>query len=139
MSEESLRYYENKEKNGEPVSFLDLSLEEVFSYEPIPKKVFSDEELEENRKGTGRIVKEVMRKRQKNPKKVDSTAKTDEERLSELLAGNPYTQEQLTEILAAVESGMEYSRIIALADIRNSVEKMRELREPYFKTKDTTD
>lgn len=139
LSEESLRYYENKEKNGEPVSFLDLSLEEVFSYEPIPKKVFSDEELEENRKGTGRIVKEVMRKRQKNPKKVDSTAKTDEERLSELLAGNPYTQEQLTEILAAVESGMEYSRIIALADIRNSVEKMRELREPYFKTKDTTD
>ncbi len=137
LSEESLKYYENKEKNGEPVNFLELSLDEVFSYSPIPKKIFSDEELENNRKA-GRTVKEVMRKRQKSPEKAGNPAKTDEERLSELLSENPYTQGQLEEIFSAVESGMDYRRIISLADIKNSADKMKELRELYFKTKDTT-
>ena len=80
----------------------------------------------------------MMRKRQKSPEKAGNPAKTDEERLSELLSENPYTQGQLEEIFSAVESGMDYRRIISLADIKNSADKMKELRELYFKTKDTT-
>lgn len=139
LSEESLRYYENKEKSGESVHFLDLSLDEVFSYEPIPKKIFTDEELEENRKAVRRTVKEVVRKKAKSPVKEEKSVRADEERLSELLAKNPYTEEQLEEISLAIKSGMEYSSILAFADLKNSADKMREMRESYQKTKDTTD
>ena len=139
LSEDSLRYYENKEKSGESVHFLELSLDEVFSYEPIPKKIFTDEELEENRKAVRRTVKEVVRKKAKSPVKEEKSVRADEERLSELLAKNPYTEEQLEEILLAIKSGMEYSSILAFADLKNPADKMREMRESYQKTKDTTD
>lgn len=139
LSEDSLRYYENKEKSGESVHFLELSLDEVFSYEPIPKKIFTDEELEENRKAVRRTVKEVVRKKAKSPVKEEKSVRADEERLSELLAKNPYTEEQLEEISLAIKSGMEYSSILTFADLKNPADKMREMRESYQKTKDTTD
>lgn len=111
----------------------------MFSYEPIPKKIFTDEELEENRKAVRRTVKEVVRKKAKSSVKEEKSVRADEERLSELLAKNPYTEEQLEEISLAIKSGMEYSSILAFADLKNSADKMREMRESYQKTKDTTD
>ena len=48
LSEESLDYYKKKKEQGEDVQIVELSFDEIFSYEPIPKKIFSEEELKEN-------------------------------------------------------------------------------------------
>lgn len=51
LSEESLDYYKKKKEQGEDVQIVELSFDEIFSYEPIPKKIFSEEELKENGRG----------------------------------------------------------------------------------------
>lgn len=40
LSEESLDYYKKKKEQGEDVQIVELSFDEIFSYEPIPKKIF---------------------------------------------------------------------------------------------------
>ena len=74
LSEESLKYYEKKKQNGEPVHILELSADELFAANPIPEKIFTDQELEENRKEAGESIKEVrkkagisLRKQSRNP------------------------------------------------------------------------
>lgn len=65
LSEESLDYYKKKKEQGEDVQIVELSFDEVFSYEPIPKKIFSEEELKENQRK--RTVEEV-----RPPKKTEN-------------------------------------------------------------------
>ena len=79
LSEESLDYYKKKKEQGEDVQIVELSFDELFSYEPIPKKIFSEEELKENQKK--RIVEEV-RPPKKNGKNRYRQRK---KKLSELL------------------------------------------------------
>lgn len=127
LSEKSLQYYEEKQKSGEAVEIIELSMEEVFSYQPIPEKIFSDEELDENQKTVKRSVKEVVEKPVKEPGTARPVS-TEEEKLSEMLVSLPYTEKQLAEIYAAVESGVAYGSILKLADIQNSADTMRNLR-----------
>ena len=65
LNEESLDYYKKKKEQGEDVQIVELSFDEIFSYEPIPKKIFSEEELKENQKK--RTVEEV-----RPPKKTEN-------------------------------------------------------------------
>ena len=132
LSEESFKYYQKKRESGEPVQILELSMEEVFSYEPVPKKIFSDEELEANRKAEKRMVQEVRQE-----KKSSNEIQTDDEKLSELLGSQPYNEEQLGEILQAVASGLAYEKILLIADIQKKKKKMKELRLNYTKEEAT--
>lgn len=50
LNEVSLEFYKRKKENGEPVHILELSADELFAANPIPEKIFSKSELEENRK-----------------------------------------------------------------------------------------
>lgn len=134
LSKESLKYYEDKAKKDETVHILELTMDEVFAYNPVPKKIFSDEELEENRRTVKRSVKEVVRKKEKVPVEKKKSV-TEEEKLSELLKMHPYTEAQLEEIITAVESNIPYEKILLFADIHNTADKMKELRLKY--TKDT--
>lgn len=132
LSEESLKYYQKKKESGEPVQILELSMEEVFSYEPVPKKIFSDEELEANRKAEKRMVQEIRQE-----KKSSNEIQTDDEKLSELLGSQPYNEEQLGEILQAVAGGLAYEKILLIADINYPAEKMKKLRLNYTKEEAT--
>ncbi len=62
-----------KKEQGEDVQIVELSFDEIFSYEPIPKKIFSEEELKENQKK--RTVEEV-----RPPKKTEKPVQTEEEK-----------------------------------------------------------
>lgn len=132
LNEESLKYYQRQMENGEAVKILELSMDEVFTYKPVPKQIFSEEELEENRKAIPRTVKEV---RHKTEEREEKEAKTTEEQLSELLSQQPYDEKQLEEICLAVGSGMKYEDILKLADIRNTAQRMKELRLKHTKEK----
>lgn len=136
LTDESLKYYEDKAKKDESVHILELTMDEVFAYNPVPKKIFSDEELEENRRTVKRSVKEVVRKKEKVSEKEKKSVQMEEEKLSELLKMHPYTEAQLEEIITAVESNIPYEKILLFADIHNTADKMKELRLKY--TKDTT-
>lgn len=80
-------------------------LMKFFSYEPIPKKIFSEEELKENQKK--RTVEEV-----RPPKKTEKPVQTEEEKLSELLESHVYNEEQLGEIMLAIGAGISYDKIL---------------------------
>ncbi|NDO28210.1 hypothetical protein I5Q83_34610 [Enterocloster clostridioformis] len=80
LSAQSLAYYQKKKEQGEDIQIVELSLDEVFSYQPIPKKIFTEEELEANRQAEKKSVKEV-----RPPKTAKKRAETDEEKLSALL------------------------------------------------------
>ena len=136
LSEESLKYYEKKKQNGEPVHILELSADELFAANPIPEKIFTDQELEENRKEAGESIKEVRKKSRNIPEKAKPESnQADEEALFKLLAANPYSDEQLEEIRIAIGSGIAYKDIIRIADIGNTAERMKQLRLEF--TKDT--
>ena len=126
LSEESLDYYKKKKEQGEDVQIVELSFDEIFSYEPIPKKIFSEEELKENQKE--RTVEEV-----RPPKKMEKPVQTEEEKLSELLESHVYNEEQLGEIMLAIGTGISYDKILQMADIKNSAEKMKEIRKKFTK------
>lgn len=148
LSEESLKFYEKKKQNGEPVHILELSVEELLAADLIPEKIFTEEELEANRKEAGQSVKEVRKKRPDNRQKEsggDNSGKNssnnmnsrqpEEEALFELLAKNPYSDEQLEEIRIAIGSGISYKDVLVIADIKNTAEQMKKLRLKF--TKDT--
>ena len=59
----------------------------------------------------------------------------EEEALIELLAKNPYSDEQLEEIRIAIGSGISYKDVLVIADIKNTAEQMKKLRLKF--TKDT--
>lgn len=126
LSEESLDYYKKKKEQGEDVQIVELSFDEIFSYEPIPKKIFSEEELKENQKK--RTVEEV-----RPPKKTEKPVQTEEEKLSELLESHVYNEEQLGEIMLAIGAGISYDKILQMADTKNSAEKMKEIRKKFTK------
>ena len=126
LSEESLAYYKKKKEQGEDVQIIELAFDEVFSYEPVPKKIFSEEELKENRKK--RNVEEVM-----PPKETGNPAQTDEEKLSKLLESHVHNEEQLGEIMLAIGSGIPYDKILQMADVKHSAGKMKEIRKKYTK------
>lgn len=145
LNKESLEFYERKKENGEPVNILEISVDELFAANPIPEKIFTESELEENRKNMGMYAKGVRKKPSNNPQKIinkDTAGKdgatagmTGEEAVFELLSENPYSTGQLEEIRMAIGAGMPYEDIIKIADIKNSAEQMKELRLKY--TKDT--
>ena len=126
LSEESLDYYKKKKEQGEDVQIVELSFDEIFSYEPIPKKIFSEEELKENQKK--RTVEEV-----RPPKKTEKPVQTEEEKLSELLESHVYNEEQLGEIMLAIGAGISYDKNLQMADTKNSAEKMKEIRKKFTK------
>lgn len=126
LSEESLDYYKKKKEQGEDVQIVELSFDEIFSYEPIPKKIFSEEELKENQKK--RTVEEV-----RPPKKTEKPVQTEEEKLSELLESHVYNEEQLGEIMLAIGAGISYDKILQMTDTKNSAEKMKEIRKKFTK------
>ena len=119
-------YYKKKKEQGEDVQIVELSFDEIFSYEPIPKKIFSEEELKENQKK--RTVEEV-----RPPKKTEKPVQTEEEKLSELLESHVYNEEQLGEIMLAIGAGISYDKILQMADTKNSAEKMKEIRKKFTK------
>lgn len=121
LNPESLQYYERKQQNGEPVRILEVTREEVFTSNPAPKKIFAERELEKNRKEASHAVKEDRKK------------KADTGQMFEMLTANPYSEGQLEEIRACIAVGIPYGDITAIADIRNTAEQMRKLRENYIK------
>ena len=145
LNEESLAFYKRKKENGEPVHILELSADELFAANPIPEKIFSKNELEENRKASRPHVKEVMERTEDNSQKRSNENTTgrggkavrmpEEEALFELLSKNPYSPDQLEEIRQAIGAGIPYKNVLAIADIHNTAEQMKELRQKF--TKDT--
>lgn len=145
LNEESFAFYKRKKDNGEPVHIVELSAEELFAANPVPEKIFTEKELEENRKAIRPHVKEVMNKTEE-PSKKRSSGNTagrggkavrtpEEEALFELLSRNPYSPEQLEEIRMAIGAGIPYKDVLVLADIHNTAGQMKELRQKF--TKDT--
>lgn len=130
LGEASIAYYQKKKEQGENVNILELSLDEMLSYQPVPEKIFQEEELEANRQAAEQKGKEVRQIKEKGEKKKPQT---DEDKLSEMLKLQPYTQEQLAEIMICVSVGMAYDKILQLADIKNSAESMRVMREKFTK------
>lgn len=128
LSAQSLAYYQKKKEQGEDIQIVELSLDEIFSYQPIPKKIFTEEELEVNRQAEKKSVKEV-----RPPKTAEKRAETDEEKLSALLESHTYGQEQLGEIMLAIGSGIPYDKILQMADSHNSAEQMKTLRKKFTK------
>lgn len=145
LNEVSLEFYKRKKENGEPVHILELSADELFAANPIPEKIFSKSELEENRKAFRPHVKEVMERTEDNSQKRSNENTTgrggkavrmqEEEALFELLSKNPYSPDQLEEIRQAIGAGIPYKNVLAIADIHNTAEQMKELRQKF--TKDT--
>lgn len=145
LNEESLAFYKRKKENGEPVHILELSADELFAANPIPEKIFSKNELEENRKASRPHVKEVMERTEDNSQKRSNENTTgrggkavrmpEEEALFELLSKNPYSPDQLEEIRQAIGAGIPYKNVLVIADIHNTAEQMKELRQKF--TKDT--
>ena len=145
LNEESLAFYKRKKENGEPVHILELSADELFAANPIPEKIFSKNELEENQKASRQHVKEVMERTEDNSQKRSNENTTgrggkavrmpEEEALFELLSKNPYSPDQLEEIRQAIGAGIPYKNVLAIADIHNTAEQMKELRQKF--TKDT--
>ena len=101
LSEESFAFFKRKKENGEPVHILEISDNELFAENTVPQKIFSEEELEKNRR---------------------------EDAVFELLTKNTYSTEQLEEIRIAVGAGIRYEDILIIADIKNTAEQMKELR-----------
>ena len=145
LNEESFAFYKRKKGNGEPVHIVELSAEELFAANPVPEKIFTEKELEENRKAIRPHVKEVMNKTE-DPSKKRSGGNTagragkavrtpEEEALFELLSRNPYSPDQLEEIRMAIGAGIPYKDVLVLADIHNTAGQMKELRQKF--TKDT--
>ena len=58
------------------------------------------------------------------PKKTEKPVQTEEEKLSELLESHVYNGEQLGEIMLAIGAGISYDKILQMADIKNSAEKI---------------
>ena len=58
--------------------------------------------------------------------------------LFELLAGNPYSEGQLEEIRSCIACGIPYETVVDIADIRNTAEQMKKLREGYQNNKTDT-
>lgn len=135
LNKESLEYFEKRQKDGEPVQILNVTQEEVFSADPIPGKIFTEKELEENRKEAGLPIREVRKKR--TEKKKQETGDGGAE-LFELLAGNPYSEGQLEEIRSCIACGIPYETVVDIADIRNTAEQMKKLREGYQNNKTDT-
>lgn len=143
LNEVSLEFYKRKKENGEPVHILELSADELFAANPIPEKIFSKNELEENRKASRSHVKEVMERTEDNSQKRSNENTTgrggkavrtsEEEALFELLSKNPYSPDQLEEIRQAIGAGIPYKNVLVIADIHNTAEKMRELRQKFTK------
>ena len=77
--------------------------------------------MEKNRKEASHAVKEDRKK------------KADTGQMFEMLTANPYSEGQLEEIRACIAVGIPYGDITAIADIRNTAEQMRKLRENYIK------
>lgn len=132
LNAESLEYFEQKKKDGEAVQILDISQEELFQADPIPEKIFTEKELEENRKEAGLSIKEVRKKRKKSTKRKKDDGNS-EAAIFELLACNPYSEGQLEEIRSCIACGIPYKEIVEIADIRNTVEQMKKRREEYEK------
>ncbi len=132
LNVESLEYFEEKQKMGEAVQILEVSPEELFQGNPIPEKIFTEKELETNRKEAGLSIKDVREKRRKaaKRKKTDGDGET---AVFELLAENPYSQGQLEEIRSCIAEGIPYETIVEIADIRNTAEQMKQLRERHSK------
>ena len=148
LNEESLKFYEKKKQNGEPVHILEISVEELLAADTIPEKIFTEGELEANRKEAGQSVKGIRKSHPDIRKKEESggnaaksssssinSRQPEEEALFELLAKNPYSDEQLEEIRIAIGSGIPYKEVLIIADIQNTAEQMKKLRLSF--TKDT--
>ena len=71
----------------------------------------------------------------KNSSNNMNSRQPEEEALFELLAKNPYSDEQLEEIRIAIGSGISYKDVLVIADIKNTAEQMKKLRLKF--TKDT--
>ncbi|NBJ01605.1 hypothetical protein D3Z62_16165 [Lachnospiraceae bacterium] len=124
LNPESMQYYKKKQQDGEPVRILDVTQEEVFTSDPVPKKIFTEKELEENRKEDSRPVKRDRKKKEEGV-------------MFEMLTANPYSEGQLEEIRACIASGIPYGEIVKIADVHNTAEQIRESRENYIKKSET--
>lgn len=133
LNEGSLQFFEKKKQNGEPVQILELSIEDVFASSPVPEKIFTDEELRENRKAVGKSIKEVRKKSQEIYSMEQSDTMKEEAALFEHLSKHPFSEAQLEEISAAIRSGIAYKDILTIADVAYSAEKMKELRLKHTK------
>ena len=124
LNPESMQYYKKKQQDGEPVRILDVTQEEVFTSDPVSKKIFTEKELEENRKEDSRPVKRDRKKKEEGV-------------MFEMLTANPYSEGQLEEIRACIASGIPYGEIVKIADVHNTAEQIRESRENYIKKSET--
>lgn len=133
LNTESTAYYEKQKENGESVHILALSMDEVFSYQPIPEQIFTKEELKENLENAGDSAKEVSGKKKSSTDEKKPDELPIEQQFSEHLSKYPFEEQQLEEIREAMVSGMAYQEIIALADIKNTADQMKTIRLEYTK------
>lgn len=132
LNTESLEYYQQKQGNGEAVQILEITQEELFQADPVPEKIFTEKELEANRQEAGLSIRDIRKKREKNSKRKKDEG-SGEAAVFELLAENPYSEGQLEEIRSCIADGIPYENIVEIADIGNTAEQMKRLREEYGK------
>jgi len=139
LGEKSLAYYAKKKQEGDLVEILEVSMDEIFRLNPIPEKIYTEEEIEENRAEGGRAGKEVRTQNviRKEPKgNAGKQTSDDEQKMMEMLRSYTYSESQLEEIHAGVAGGLPYHQILGYADIAYSAEKMKQLRLQCTKEKD---
>jgi len=139
LGEKSLAYYAKKKQEGDPVEILEVSMDEIFRLNPIPEKIYTEKEIEENRAEGGRAGKEVRTQnviRKETKGNAGKQTSDDEQKLMEMLRSYTYSESQLEEIHAGVAGGLPYHQILGYADIAYSAEKMKQLRLQCTKEKD---
>lgn len=135
LSQKSMDYYQKKAE-GEPVTILDIRMEDIFRLNPVPEKIFDDNEIRENRGqaaavGEG-VSKQPVSKEQNHNRQ--SPAESESILLAKLQKDN-YTEAQLEEIHQGIVDGLTYSQILNYAQVTYPPAKMKELRLQYLKDK----
>lgn len=139
LGERSLAYYAKKKQEGEPVEILEVSMDEIFKLNPIPERIYTEEEIGENRaegSGSGKEVGPQNNIKKETKAQAEKQTPDDEQRLIEMLRSHAYSESQLEEIHVGVAGGLSYHQIVGYADVTYSAEKMRQLRLQCVKEKD---
>lgn len=119
LNRQSFEYYERQKEQGLNVHIDEITLDELLALqEPdMPARIFSNEELEKNRK-----INEI-----ENGKKPES--EIPERVFDEILINSNYTLEQLEEIRLALVENLSYEDILTHYKVDDSASQMREIRE----------
>lgn len=128
VGKKSWDYYKKCKKNGEAVFTAEIQLEELLALEEgIPEKLFTDEELEENRLQlkSPETVPEAMKKSK------EDLGKRNEELLWEKLQKEEFTADQLEQVRLGLHDGLSIGQVLTYLHPEWSIDKMAEKRKEW--------